>query len=335
MHSKTLITTAAFALCAAIVDAQDTANEPAVEASDIEAVIPTEIISPAEATSIANVGNSFIASVTAAPEFSSVISVLSTAIPITAQAEIAADPQGYLLDIIQGSPPPAWATALPPSVGQYVESVAQDAAQIVSSDFPDLYTSISDEVSALETGAPIVGGYVAPTGGYSGTNYTLPRPSGSGVAPGPTPEPFVPGSGASANGGSVLFAVMAATFGLGQVNATDMQATTNTATITSPTTTTTEFACLPSTVTSTTPSISVPSISISSPTAVPTPHVNGTAQALINEIRTALLYAELIGNDGNLPKLCSVIDPVALFNEIGINGTMVQLEVCKSMVQKS
>ncbi|KAL8771444.1 MAG: hypothetical protein Q9209_003112 [Squamulea sp. 1 TL-2023] len=214
MHSKTLITSAAFAFCAAIVNAQDVTNEPSIEASDIEAVIPTEIISPAEATSIANVGNSFIASVTAAPEFSSVISVLSTAIPITAQAAIAADPQGYLLDIIQGSPPPAWATALPPSVGEYVESLAQDAAQIVTSDFPDLYTSISGEVSALETGAPVTGGFVAPTGGYGGSNYTSLRPSGSGVAAGPTPEPFVPGSGASVNGGSVLFAVMAATLGL-------------------------------------------------------------------------------------------------------------------------
>ncbi|KAL8926096.1 MAG: hypothetical protein Q9172_001924 [Xanthocarpia lactea] len=215
MHSKTLLASAAFALCTVAVNSQNTADEPVIEASDIEAVVPSEIISPVEATSIAVVADSFIASVTAAPEFSSVVSVLATAIPITAQAEIAADPEGYLLDIIQGSPPPAWATALPPSVGDYVESLAQDALQVVTSEFPGLYSSVSAEVSALETGSPISGGFVAPTGGYVGSNYTGPRPTGSAVAPGPTPEPFVPGSGASINGGGATIAIIAASLGIG------------------------------------------------------------------------------------------------------------------------
>ncbi|KAL9581001.1 MAG: hypothetical protein Q9212_004155 [Teloschistes hypoglaucus] len=64
------------------------------------------------------------------------------------------------------------------------------------------------------------------------------------------------------------------------------------------------------------------------PTASPPPRINATAQALIDEIRTAILYASLIGNDGNLPKLCSVINPSALKNETGINGTAVLNEVC-------
>ncbi|KAL8749061.1 MAG: hypothetical protein Q9199_007922 [Rusavskia elegans] len=215
MHSKTFWTSAAFALCAAMVNSQDTAN---VEASDIEAVVPAEVIDPAEATSLAAIADSYIASVTAAPEFSSVISVLATAIPITAQAEIAADPEGYLLDIIQGSPPPAWATALPPSVGQYVESLAQNAAQIVSSvtaDYPELVTYASAQASSLETATSIAGGFMSPTGGYGGSNYTSPRPTGSAAAPGSTPQPFIPGSGASTNVGGVAFAVMAASFGIG------------------------------------------------------------------------------------------------------------------------
>ncbi|KAI4103421.1 MAG: hypothetical protein L6R37_003860 [Teloschistes peruensis] len=61
---------------------------------------------------------------------------------------------------------------------------------------------------------------------------------------------------------------------------------------------------------------------------VPPPRINATAQALIDEIRTAILYVSLIGNDGNLPKLCSVINPSALKNETGINGTAVLTEVC-------
>lgn len=171
-----------------------------------------------QATSLASIADSYIASVTAAPEFSSVVSILATAIPITAQAEIAADPEGYLLDIIQGSPPPAWATALPPSVGQYFESLSQNAAQIVSSvtaDYPELVTFASAQASSLETATSIAGGFVAPTGGYGGSNYTSPRPTGSAAAPGSSPEPFVPGSGASTNVGGPAVAVMAASFGIG------------------------------------------------------------------------------------------------------------------------
>ncbi|KAI4227642.1 MAG: hypothetical protein L6R36_002277 [Xanthoria steineri] len=215
MHSKTFLTSAAFALCAVKVKSQDTAN---VEASDVEAVVPANVIDPAEATSLASIADGYIASVTAAPEFSSVVSVLATAIPITAQAEIAADPQGYLLDIIQGSPPPAWATALPPSVQDYVESLGQNAAQIVSSvtaDYPELVTYASAQVSSLETATSIGSGFVAPTGGYGGSNYTNPRPTGSAAAPGSTAAPFVPGSGASTNVGGAAFAVMAASFGIG------------------------------------------------------------------------------------------------------------------------
>ncbi|KAI4234148.1 MAG: hypothetical protein LQ349_003975 [Xanthoria aureola] len=215
MHSKTLLTSAAFALCALMVNSQNSAN---VEASDVEAVVPANVIDPAEATSLASIANGYIASVTAAPEFSSVLSVLATAIPITAQAEIAADPQGYLLDIIQGSPPPAWATALPPSVQDYVESLGQNAAQIVSSvtaDYPELVTYASAQVSSLETATSIGGGFVAPTGGYAVSNYTSPRPTGSAAAPGSTAAPFVPGSGASTNVGGAAFAVMAASFGIG------------------------------------------------------------------------------------------------------------------------
>ncbi|KAI4226629.1 MAG: hypothetical protein L6R40_008270 [Gallowayella cf. fulva] len=216
MHCKTLLSSAAFVLCATVVSSQaTTSKEPAVEAEDVEAVVPTEIINPAQATSIAVVANSFIASVTAAPEYSSVISVLATGIPATAQEEIAKNPESFLLNLLSGSPPPDWATALPPSVAEYVESVAEDAAQLATSDFPDLYTSLSAEAGALETGAPGSGPYVLPTGGYRGSNYTSPRPTGSAAAPGPTPEPFVPGSGASTNVGGAALAVVAAGLGIG------------------------------------------------------------------------------------------------------------------------
>lgn len=152
-----------------------------------------------QATSIAAVADSFIASLTAAPEFSSVISVLATAIPVTAQEAIEDDPTDFVLGLIQGSPPPSWATALPPSVEEYLVSVAEDAANIVTSDFAELYTSVSSEVAALQTGAPISSGFVLPTGEYGKSNFTGPRPTGSAPVPRPTPIPFQPSPGAGAS----------------------------------------------------------------------------------------------------------------------------------------
>ena len=169
-----------------------------------------------QATSIAAVADSFIASVTAAPEFSSVVSVLATGIPATAQEAIEADPTDFVLDLLHGSPPPSWATALPPSVSQYIESIAEQAANIVTSDFGGLYTSVSSEVAALETGAAVSGGFVFPTGGYTNSNYTSPRATGSAVAPGSSPQAFPGASSApSLRVGSIAAAVVAASMGFG------------------------------------------------------------------------------------------------------------------------
>ncbi|KAL8713708.1 MAG: hypothetical protein Q9220_002234 [cf. Caloplaca sp. 1 TL-2023] len=207
------------AFCAVSSIAQTTSiDQPLLDAADIEDVVPTQILSPAEATSIAAVADSFIASVTAAPQFSSVVSVLATGIPITAQAEIENDPTDFLLDLVRGSPLPAWATALPPSVGEYIESVAEAAAAVATSDFAALYTSVSAEVAALETGAPSSGGYIFPSGGYVQSNSTTfnstagPQPTGSAVVPGTTPQPF-PGAATSLKSGNTAVALVIASIG--------------------------------------------------------------------------------------------------------------------------
>ncbi|KAL8870691.1 MAG: hypothetical protein Q9174_003323 [Haloplaca sp. 1 TL-2023] len=201
MRSAVLIKSASVVLCAASVNCQATnPDEPLVEAEDIQEVVPTQYLAAAQATSIAAAADSFIASVTAAPEYSSVLSVLATAIPATAQAAIGADPSGYVLDIIRGSPPPAWATSLPPSIGEYIESLARDAAEVVTEDFGGLYTSVSSQVAALETGLAGGGGFVVPTGGYLSPNYTAPQPTESAAPPGSNPAS--PGSDPAAFEGS-------------------------------------------------------------------------------------------------------------------------------------
>lgn len=102
---------------------------------------------------------------------------------------------------------------------------------------------------------------------------------------------------------------------------------TPTTTITEPVTTSATYACLLATTTTTTSSTS--SLPISTPTS-PLPPVSPTVQSFIDELSTAILYAELLSNDGFAAKLCSVINPSALdkISGIAINGSAVQSEVC-------
>lgn len=161
-----------------------------------------------QATSVAAAANSFIASVTAAPEYSSVLSVLATGIPATAQAAIANAPEDYILDIVRGSPPPSWATALPPSVEEYFQSIGEDAARFITAEFGGLYTSVSSGVAdAIETG-----GFALPTGGAYGTgNSTQPGPTATGAGPITNPVPFE--GAASRSISSIVAAVAAAGIG--------------------------------------------------------------------------------------------------------------------------
>ncbi|KAL8938374.1 MAG: hypothetical protein Q9216_003931 [Gyalolechia sp. 2 TL-2023] len=204
MQTKIIQQTTVAALYAIAVNSQASpSREPLLDAGDIQDVFPSAILAPDVATSLATAADSIIASVTAAPQFTSFLSVVATGIPITAQIEIQNDPTDFVLDILSGSPLPSWATALPPSVGQYLESVAQDVNSIVTSDFGALYTSVSSEVAALETGVASTGGYSYPTGGYSSGNSTVPRPTGSAVAPGSTPAAF-DSSAFSLRAGSII-----------------------------------------------------------------------------------------------------------------------------------
>ncbi|MCJ1451459.1 mucin 5B, oligomeric mucus gel-forming [Mycoblastus sanguinarius] len=110
-------------------------------------------------------------------------------------------------------------------------------------------------------------------------------------------------------------------------------------TVPSPTTTTTEavttsasFVCSSAPVTTTTTS-STTLVSVAStpgPTASPLPPVSSTIQTFIDELSTAILYAELFSNGGDAAKLCSVINPSSLDEIKGpaINGSAVQQEVC-------
>ncbi|MCJ1471175.1 hypothetical protein MMC07_009823 [Pseudocyphellaria aurata] len=82
------------------------------------------------------------------------------------------------------------------------------------------------------------------------------------------------------------------------------------------------YAQLPATVTVTG--------SIPTPTASPLPPVNPKVQTLLDELATAIVYATLIANDNNLTATCALVDPPALSNITGINGKIVQLEVCSA-----
>lgn len=75
-------------------------------------------------------------------------------------------------------------------------------------------------------------------------------------------------------------------------------------------------------------SVSLTRTTIPAPTASPLPPVSPTVEAFIGELSTAILYASLIGNDNDLAALCPLINPPALSNITGVNGTIVREEVC-------
>lgn len=106
---------------------------------------------------------------------------------------------------------------------------------------------------------------------------------------------------------------------------------TPTATTTEAVTTSATFICLPETSVSTSSSTSftIP-FSVPGPTASPLPPVAPTVQQFIDELSTAILYAELYANGADAAKLCSVINPASLdeISGIAINGSAVQQEVC-------
>ncbi|KAL8647155.1 MAG: hypothetical protein Q9210_005725 [Variospora velana] len=100
---------------------------------------------------------------------------------------------------------------------------------------------------------------------------------------------------------------------------------TNTATVPSPITTSSEFSCLPST--SMSMNVSTTAIPpLNTPTAVPPPPINQPAQTLIDELRTAIVYASLIANGGKQADICGAINPVSLSNNTGLSGVIVQNE---------
>lgn len=70
--------------------------------------------------------------------------------------------------------------------------------------------------------------------------------------------------------------------------------------------------------------------SIHLPTASPLPPVRPKVEAFLDELATAIIYASLIANDNNLTATCALIDPPALSNITGINGKIIQTEVCSA-----
>ncbi|KAL8901816.1 MAG: hypothetical protein Q9207_005008 [Kuettlingeria erythrocarpa] len=105
---------------------------------------------------------------------------------------------------------------------------------------------------------------------------------------------------------------------------------TATTTVTLPLTTSSIYACLASTLVSPTTTLSTPPVSFTAPTSTPIPPAKADAQTLIDDLETAFLYAALIGNGGNLPKLCSALNPAGIDQLTGFNfnGSLIQTEVC-------
>ena len=129
----------------------------------------------------------YVTSITAQPEFGSAIAALQTAIPLSAVAEIGANPEAYIMDLATGEVPD-WYTAIPTSVVDYIESIGEQAVSLVEA---------GTGISALPAGmignveASATASYVPYTiegsdgaGGYAYTSGEYYQPSGSAVSSG-------------------------------------------------------------------------------------------------------------------------------------------------------
>ena len=113
----------------------------------------------------------YVTSITAQPEFGSAIAALQTAVPLSAIAEIGANPEAYIMDLATGEAPD-WYTAIPTSVVDYIGSIGEQALSLVEagtgiSALPGGLIGDAEASVTAAYGAYTAGGYGHPGGGHS------------------------------------------------------------------------------------------------------------------------------------------------------------------------
>ena len=167
------------------------------------------------------------------------MAALQTAVPLSAIAEIGANPEAYIMDLATGETPD-WYTAIPTSVVDYIESIGEQALSLVEAGtgitglpgglIGGVEASATSEYGAYPTdGYPhYAGGHAYPTGGhysFSGTavssGFPAPTSNGSVVphlptsSPSPIPSAFSANAAAPKNiamGAAAMVAGIAALF---------------------------------------------------------------------------------------------------------------------------
>ena len=117
------------------------------------------------------------------PEASSVLSVLATAIPTSAQNAFATDPISFLDNLITASALPSWASEIPAPLQSDLGPVINQALSIIDSDF--------ESAAPIPTGPPPSyypsGGYPPSSSFYPTVVIEKPTGTGTGVAVTGTP----------------------------------------------------------------------------------------------------------------------------------------------------
>jgi len=168
-----------------------------------------------------------VTSLTAQPEFTSVVAALESALPSSALAEFQSAPASFVLQVATGTEA-AFFTNLPVQVIEYAQSVGEQALSILESDvgLTSLPVGLIPTAVASGYGSPATGyayptgGYYNPTGAY-GTGYATGATGASGSGglqpnitsynggnAGPTPVPFQ-GAAAPRNSAIGVGALMA------------------------------------------------------------------------------------------------------------------------------
>lgn len=163
----------------------------------------------------------YLASLVDTPSFTSVNNALDSALPSDVVAQLSTAPADFIIALITETAVPTWASAIPTSVADYLDSVYAHIQSIESADVIDKLPSLTVVDGAKPTGGYY--GYGNPTGGYYGYGYQTgtggfitgvppTRTSGAnGTSATQSPSPFVNAASRSSGTLSIAMLVVGAT----------------------------------------------------------------------------------------------------------------------------
>lgn len=142
--------------------------------ASIESALPTPIGSAVKSATPAIESDvvAYLASLVDTPKFTSVNNALGSVLPSDVLAQLSTAPADFYIALVTETAAPTWASAIPTSVAEYLDSVN---ARIKSIEYADVYKELPS-ITVVGGARPTGYGYPAGPGGNNGYGY----PAGTG-----------------------------------------------------------------------------------------------------------------------------------------------------------